>query len=188
MAALVMDNTTTHPARNQWGPLTLPLPSRGCSPLGGTYQPLGQWSYGKEGLTSPTWASHFHFPWALPVMWPAPAWKDQNDPAMSHGLGIMQRSVSPQFLPEVQAATWWPLQLVRDSAPAAREKSHHSSCPSNSFHGAHGVSLLPALPVGSRSVLLCRSNSLHDTSAKPCQGWQKGRVGWGQAWGVFNAQ
>lgn len=52
-----------------------------------------------------------------------------------------------------------PLQLVRDSAPAAREKSHHSSCPSDSFHGAHRVPLLPALPVGSPSVLLCRSNS-----------------------------
>lgn len=35
------------------------------------------------------------------------AWNDQNDRAMSHGLGIMQRSVSPQLLPEVQAGTWW---------------------------------------------------------------------------------
>lgn len=124
----------------------------------------------KGRLNVPNWGLTFSLSMGSSSYVTSPAWKDQNDPAMSHGLGIMQRSVSPQFLPEVQAATWWPLQLVRDSAPAAREKSHHSSCPSNSFHGAHGVSLLPALPVGSRSVLLCRSNSLHDTSAKPCQG------------------
>lgn len=122
-------------------------------------------------LDVPNWGLAFSLFMGSSSYVASPAWNDQNDPATSHGLGIMQRSVSPQFLPEVQAGTWW--------LPCSSSGTLHQ------LPGRRATTL-PApvtasmVPTESPSFLLspwaaplfyCAEVTLHlhDTSAKSCQ-------------------
>lgn len=135
-------------------------------------------------------------------------------PVTSHRLGVTQRSMSLRSDGFSQPHTRnpgrtlvAPPQHIWGSASGPRWRPHSMSgalhqwrgeepplfLPQDSSDHAYLLSLLPALHMGSPSILLCRSYSLHlpIASEKSCQSWQVGRARWRQtdrSWKGLNIQ